>query len=910
MALLKNRLFVGFLGLVFVGVLSAGGTYLYLKHTLPKLFSVADYEPLLVSKVYDRKGKILGQFFKERRTLIDYKDIPKNLINAFLAAEDDQFFKHKGINYFAIFRAGVANLLAGHTVQGGSTITQQVAKTFFLSNEKKIIRKLREAILAIELENHLSKEDILYLYLNQIYFGQGAYGISTAAETYFRKPVKDLDLSEMAILAGLPKAPSEYSPIKNPSRAKERQVYVLNRMVEVGYIPKAQADKAAATPINVYFREKFEEQAPFALETIRQLLVQKIGEDLILEKGVQIHTSLDLKAQLAAQESLRKGLKEVDKRQGFRGAKDHFTDPQKVGNFLLEVRDNLIAQKIPERTILPTGQFKDYGPLNIAYDLKTAGLPFYLALEQEADAIVSKVDDELGLVFVKLAEIEGIIDLETMDWARPPNTNKRYDLDTIKKPSEALKVGDIIAVKLVAPTFSPTSRIQKLLTAKPAKGKAAAPVATVDWAKYAEVELEQEPLVESALISFDQQSQQVIALVGGYDFKRSKYNRALQALRQTGSAFKSIVYSAALDKGYTPSTPIMDAPIVFEEEDNEGQDAKTVTASKDDKDQKGTKVWRPDNHGKSFSGDIIFRDALVKSLNIPTVKIIEEVKVPYVVDYAQRLGIFSPLNPDFTLALGSSSVTLYEMTKTFSVFGRQGKRIRPVIIGKVLDRTGKKLSDEIGLDARFENELNTLESNFEQRRLAFLEDLKKTIKTPEEQEKERKTKIEPNIFFEDPDQLIRPSTAYLTTSLLKAVVEDKSGTGQRAKALGREVAGKTGTTNGYIDAWFIGYTQQVATGVWVGFDQEKSIGKGEVGGRAALPIWVEYMKVVHEDLPQMTFPAPSGIVFANIDAETGTLASTGSKSIVRQAYLEGTEPSSSRDRKEEDTDFYKQDLTE
>jgi penicillin-binding protein 1A len=449
--------------------------------------------------------------------------------------------------------------------------------------------------------------------------------------------------------------------------------------------------------------------------------------------------------------------------------------------------------------------------------------------------------------------------------------------------------------------------------AKTPKGKPAQIVGPeINWEKYAEVELEQEPLLESGLISFDQQSQQVIAMVGGYDFNRNKFNHAIQAARQTGSSFKSIVYSAALDKGYHASTPIMDAPIVYEEEakeDNEGQETNTKV-SKDNKDQKDTKVWKPDNHGKSFGGDIIFRNAIVKSLNIPTVKIIEDIKVPYVADYAKRLGIFSTLNLDFTLALGSSSLTLYEMTKAFSVFGRQGKRIRPLIIQKVLGRTGTKLSDEIGLDVRFEKEISTIDTDFETRRLAYLEDLKKNVKTPEEQEKLKKTSIDPNIFFENPDQLIKPTTAYLTTSMLKAVVEDRNGTGQRAKALGREVAGKTGTTNGYIDAWFIGYTQQVATGVWVGFDQEKSIGKGEVGGRAALPIWLEYMKTVHEDLPQVNFSVPPGIVFANIDAETGELASGGSKNIVRQAYLEGTEPSTKRDKKEEDTDFYKQDLTE
>ena len=899
-----KKLIIVLATLAVLGTIAAVGTYRYLLASLPKLITVEDYEPLLVSQVYDRNGKKIGEFFRERRTLVPYKQIPKDVINAFLAAEDDQFFQHGGINYFAILRATLANLKAGHTVQGASTITQQVTKTLLLSNEKTLLRKVKEAMLAQEIEAHLKKEEILYLYLNQIYFGQGAYGIELAAQTYFRKPIQKLTLAEIAVLAGLPKAPSAYSPVTNPTRAKERQVYVLKRMAEVGSIKPEVAEAAIKEPIKVYLRENFESYAPFYLETVRLMLNAQLGEDTVLERGLKITTSLDLDKQLAAQEAVAAGLKELDKRQGFRGPLRSVTEPKEVGEFLLKTRNKLINDVIPERTILADGKFTDFGPLNLKPDLKQ-GLPFYLKPGTVAEAVVSKVDDEHGIVYMRLAEMEGLIDIETMTWARKPNADKRYDLDQIKKPSQALKMGDVVLVKVAGEKFGST-RLNKVLAVKKEK---------MDLNKYIALELDQEPLVEASLISIDQQTEDVIAMIGGYKFEKNKneYNRAIQAARQTGSSFKSIVYASALDKGYTPSTPIMDAPIVFEE--NKKDD--------DDEGQGDEKTWRPSNHSKSFGGDIIFRNALVKSLNVPTVKIIEDLKVDWATDYARRLGIFSKLNPDFTLALGSSSVTLYEMTKVFSEFGRLGKKTNPVLIKKVEDSQGKSVLLQVGLDMRFQKEMAEFDKSFEDRRTAYLEAQKN--KGTEDAKKEaspvaqtaaqiakdaKQQKADANFFFEDPNQLIKPTTAYVMTSLLKAVVEDKNGTGGRAKALGRDVAGKTGTTNGYYDAWFIGYTPQIASGVWVGFDQEKSLGKGEVGGRAALPIWVDYMKAAHEDLPQMTFPVPEGIVFANIDSDTGQLASSGSKNIIRQAFVEGTEPTSARNKKEEDTDFYKQDLSE
>lgn len=881
-----------------LGAIGAGAGFLGYKHIkdgLPEMISMEDYKPLLLTNVYDRNNKKIGEFYRERRVLVPYEQFPKDLVHAFLAAEDSDFFQHSGVNYLAILRAAFANFRAGKNVQGASTITQQVSKTLLLSSEKTYIRKIRELFLAHEMEDNLSKEDILYLYLNQIYFGAGAYGIGMAAETYFRKTVDKLTLSEMAILAGLPKAPSEYSPVINPTRAKERQVYVLNRMADVGFVSKKDAKDAIEQPVTVYLREKYEDLAPYFLETVRQLLITPIGEDRLLDEGLSVYTSLDADKQKAAHIAVDDGLRALDKRQGFRGVTTNITDGKAVGEFLLKTRNKMIQEANPARVIQPDGKFADYGPLNFTYDV-TKGLPSYLKPGKIYDAIVNKVDDELGLTYVKIAEFDGLIDIDSMNWARKPNFEKRYDLDTIKKPSLALKTGDVIEVRVISNKFD-TSKLDKRRPGKKV-GKTIVKEPLPNLTHYLHLELEQEPATEVGLLSLDQATGDVLAMVGGYNFKNDQYNKALQAARQTGSAFKSIVYASALDKGFTPSTPILDAPLVYDE----------GKAPKDDKDgdddEPETKTWKPANHGRNYAGDIIFRNAIVRSLNIPTVKITEDIGVNWVADYARRLGIFANLNMDFTLGLGSSSITLYEMTKAFSEIGRLGKRTRPMIIHKVQDREGKDIIGQISLDEKFSKQLGDLDNQFNERREKYLQ-LRKEGKNIDPMKSS-----DPHFFFDDPDQLISPQTAYLITSLLKAVVEDREGTGGRAKALGREVAGKTGSSNGYYDGWFLGFTQQIATGVWVGFSHEKSLGKGEVGGRAALPIWVDYMKAAHENLPPMTLPVPEGIVFANIDGDTGLLASTSSKSVIRQAFREGTEPSQARAKKEEENDFYKQDMTE
>lgn len=899
-----KKLIAVFGGLTFLFTAAAGVALIVVSTSLPTLITIEDYKPLLVSNVYSNNGEKIGEFYRERRLVVPYEQIPPSLVKAFLAAEDSHFFEHGGINFLAILRAFAANLRAGRTVQGGSTITQQVAKSLLLSSEKTYIRKIKEVMLAYRMESHLTKDQIIYLYLNQIYFGQGAYGVAMASETYFRKQLKDLTVPEMALLAGLPQAPSRYTPVKNPTSAKDRQRYVLNRMAEENFITSDEAKKYVNEPVVVYMRENYQDKAPYFLETVRQFLVNTIGETAVLDEGINIATSLDIEKQQAAQKSVQMGLRELDKRQGFRGAEKNLQDPKEIAQFLLENRDKLIDDYLPARTLTAEGKaVPEKEPLNLNPKTGPNNLPEYIRIGTLTNGIVTKIDDVWGLVTVRFAENIGLIDLDTLKWARKPNPNVLSKYEEITKPSAALKTGDVIMVKVTGDKFG-SDRIREIIQKEKKKNKKYEPKDLPDYTKYSELVLEQDPTVEGALIAFDLESSDLISMVGGYEFIQNKneFNRTIQAVRQTGSAFKPIVYTAALDANYNPTSTIIDAPVVYEEEGqlDENKDLNKV--------EKDIKKWKPSNYSEKFSGEILFRNALIKSLNIPTIKILEKVGVNTTATYARRLGIFSPLNMDATLGLGSSGVTLYELTKVFSHFARLGKRIHPQIISAVTGRDGNKIVEKVTLDQRFQEQIQAVEKEFEEKRMAAnVNEQPKDPTSPEEAAAAQAKKSK--LFFNDPDQLINPQTAYLMTSILKGVVEE--GTAQRAKALGRVSAGKTGTTNGYYDAWYVGYTPQIVAGVWVGSDKERTLGRGETGAQSALPIWLEYMKEAHKKLPEKNFPVPNDIVFVNIDNETGNLASASSKSVVRQPFLEGTEPkATTEDTKSNEENFYKEDLAE
>ncbi|GJL51126.1 MAG: penicillin-binding protein [Nitrospirales bacterium] len=736
---------------------------------LPSLESLQDYQPSLITRVYSDEGDVIGQFFVERRIYIPFEEIPQSLINAIIAVEDSRFFEHPGLDVVGIFRAAWTNLKSGGKVQGASTITQQLARTLFLSRERTYKRKIRELILAFKMELVLSKEKILEMYLNQIYFGHGAYGVGSASQTYFSKDLSEITLSESAILAGLPKAPNTYSPYRNPELAKNRQEHVLGRMVQTNFISKTEAEEAISAEL-AFHRKSLKPIASYFLEHIRQTLVAHYGETMVYKGGLQVHTTLNVAMQKAADEAVHRGLHELDKRQGWRGPLGQQS--------LTDLAENPV--KSPDEPN-PHGILK-------AIVTKTSG--------KSAEILVENI-------------YKGQIALADMAWAHRRLKRGKEVTEAVLRTNltakEILKPGDIIEV---------TTKHGDL--------------------EAGEFVLDQTPLVQGSLLALDPRTGAVLAMVGGYDFGRSEFNRAITARRQPGSAFKPIIYAAALNKGYTPATLILDAPVVYEQEDD-------------------GEIWKPENYEKRFFGMISLREALRHSRNAATVRLLEQIGVQDVMDLSMSLGITSPLSQDLSLALGSSSVTLQEITSSYGVFANQGLWLPPYTITMV-----KNLEGEV---------------------------------------------LEQHIF--EPQQAVSKETAYLVTNMMMDVIQ--SGTGRRAKSIGRPLAGKTGTTNSYRDAWFVGYAPNLATGVWVGFDGVRTLGRLESGAHAALPIWTDYMAKALEPLPVTTFSIPDGIRFAQVDTETGTLPSQLSKSITTEVFAEGTEPSKPVIPKPTPLDFFEMD---
>ncbi|MGA9263121.1 MAG: PBP1A family penicillin-binding protein, partial [Desulfobacterales bacterium] len=681
------------------GGLAAVGLYYYISRDLPKISSLKDYHPPIISTVYADDGRKIGEFFNERRIVVPLTDIPDMLIKAFVAAEDSRFYTHQGIDLLSITRAFIKNIEAGSIVQGGSTITQQVTKSFLLTPEKSYTRKMKEAILAYRIEKALNKGDILYLYLNQIYLGHGAYGVEAAAENYFGKTARDMNLAECAMLAGLPQAPSRYSPFKYPDRAKQRQIYVLNRMVEEGYITNIEATEAINTKLDIRPRRNwYIEEVPFYTEYVRQYIEKKYGAEALYNDGLQIYTAVNIDMQRIARKEVEKGLLDLDKRQGYRGPLQHLA-PEAIEAFVQDLQKQW-AETVPEAGQTVTG-------------------------------VVVQVSNGDKTVAVRLGGGQGIIDITDMDWARKPNPEVAYHAKMIKQPGDALQSGDVVLVRL--------------------KGRR-------DDSDLWNLALEQVPKAQGALLCIEAETGNVKSMVGGRDFRENQFNRALQSRRQPGSAFKPIIYAAAIDKGYTPATVVIDSPIVFKDRD---QDFK----------------WKPKNYGEKFYGPTLLRQALAKSRNVITIKILQDIGIDYVMDYAHKLGITSTLNRDLSLALGSSGVSLFELVSAYSVFTNHGHRVTPCFVTRVLDRNGNELEK----------------------------------------------------FTPAKEMVIDPSTAFIMTSLLEGVVQN--GTGWRAKALNRPVAGKTGTTNDLYDAWFMGFTPEYTAGVWVGFDEEASLGQYETGSK-------------------------------------------------------------------------------
>jgi penicillin-binding protein 1A len=744
--------------LMLAGVLAVVGVYFYLSEDLPKISSLKDYQPPVITTVYSDDNRKIGEFYKERRIVLPLSKMPPMLKEAFISAEDARFYKHKGIDILSIIRAFFKNIEAGTIVQGGSTITQQVTKSFLLTPEKSYTRKIKEAILAYRIDKTFTKEEVLFLYLNQIYLGHGAYGVEAASENYFGKSARELNLAECAMLAGLPQAPSRYSPFKHPERAKQRQIYALNRMVAEGHITNIQATEAINQVLDIKPRRNwYIEEVPIYTEHVRRYVEKKYGPDVLYKGGLQIYTAVNIEMQKIAREEIEKGLIDMDKRQGYRGPLEHLK-PEDIESFSKELQIELEKAPIDEGMIV-TG-------------------------------VVIEVDNISDKVSVRIGNTLGTIKIEDMRWARRPNPEVAYYQARVMNPGDVLSVGDVIQVKVKE------------------KNKD-----TDQW----RLALEQEPKVQAALLCVESESGYVKVMVGGKDFSKSQFNRAIQSRRQPGSAFKPIIYAAALDKGYTPATMIIDSPIVFQDTERDF-------------------TWKPRNYKEKFYGPTLFRTALTKSRNVVTIKILRDIGIDYTIDYARKLGITSDLSRNLSIALGSSGISLLELVQSYSVFNNMGYLVGPVFITRIVDRDG-----------------NAIEEISPQR-----------------------------------EKAIEQSTAYIMTNLLEGVI--KYGTGHRVRALKRPAAGKTGTTNTFNDAWFVGYTPRYTTGTWVGFDDRTSLGKSETGSRSASPIWLGFMKRILEEKPVRVFQVPEGVIFSKIDAETGLLPIPESKKTLFECFKEGTVP--------------------
>ncbi|MEF2146067.1 MAG: PBP1A family penicillin-binding protein [Desulfovibrionaceae bacterium] len=755
MKILKYLLYAA-LAMSILGAGAMYGLYRWASSDLPNFTKITDYTPALVTTVYDRDNGVLGYFYHQKRFLVRLDEMNKWLPMAFLAAEDSAFYDHEGVDLVAIFRAFMVNMRSGRAKQGGSTITQQIVKQLLLTNVKSYERKLKEAILAYRLENYLTKEEILTIYLNEIFLGSNSYGVEAAARTYFGKHALDLTLAESAMIAGLPQAPSRYSPYSNFELAQGRQRYVLNQMHELGWITDQQHAEALAQEIVLQrMPDPSWRTGAYYLEEVRRWLINKYGEEAVYERGLSVYTACDPKHQAAAERALRRGLENADKRRGWLGP---------VGNVdeKPELVDRLDNQLVKPET---------------------------LAVNDRILAMVTSVTKESAQI--KAGPLDGVVPVESMSWCRPPNIKVRAAYASkITDARKVLKKGDVIWVSIKS---------------LPGEGKA-------DWA----FDLEVEPEVQGALVSIAPPTGEVLALVGGYDYMSSEYNRATQAKRQPGSAFKPLVYSTAIDNGLTAASLVKDTSIVFE--NNDGS------------------VWRPENYEERNYGWLSLRTALVLSKNLVTIRVAQKVGINKIIERAKALGLQAEFPHDLSLALGSASVTPMNLCSAFTVFPRQGSWVEPRLVLGVKDVWGEELyASEVAVH-----------------------------------------------------EVMSPQTAYIMTYLMQEVV--RHGTGRKALVLGRPLAGKTGTTNDERDAWFMGFAPYLLTGVYVGFDEPRSMGAGEAGGTTALPIWIDYRKAVEEDYPVEDFLQPEGVVMSRATFEEGSKEGVHMVSYFLP-FKEGTQPS-------------------
>jgi penicillin-binding protein 1A len=786
----------------FFGFLFAAGTILFLvaiagvaglmwhfSKDLPDYSQLQDYEPPVMTRVHAGDGALVAEYARERRLYLPIQAVPKLVINAFLSAEDKNFYEHGGLDFNGIARAGILylqNLGSSRRPQGASTITQQVAKNFLLTNELSFTRKIKEALLAMKIERTYTKDKILELYLNEIYLGFSAYGVAAASLLYFDKSVHELTVPEAAYLAALPKAPTYLHPFRQRERAIERRNYVIDRMVENGYVKAADGEKFKKEPLNVTARPTGAHifAAEYFAEEVRREIYERYGEKKLYEGGLSVRTTLDPKMQILARKVLVDGLVKYDENLGYRGPVQKIDVSGDWGLKLADVK-----------------ALNDIG-WKLAVVLETS---------DQSARIGFQPGREPGGAVVKARQV-GLIGLDGVRWAKAASGPTRGKVPA--KVSQVLEPGDVIYVE-------------------PLLGKDGKEVGDNQY------RLRQVPEVSGAITVMDPFTGRVLAMVGGFSFDQSQFNRATQALRQPGSSFKPFVYAAALDNGYTPSTVVMDSPIEIDQ-------------------GPGLGVWRPENYSAGkYYGPQTLRFGIEHSRNVMTVRLAQDVGMPLIAEYSKRFGVYDDLPPYLSFALGAGETTVLRMTAAYSMFANGGRRIKPTLIDRIQDRYGHTIYKHDQRECRGCN-------------------ADRWANQPEPTLVDRR------------EQVINPMTAYQITSMMEGVVQ--RGTATVVREVGKPVAGKTGTTNDEKDVWFVGFSPDLAVGVYLGFDKPKPLGRGATGGHMAAPIVKEFLKVALADKPSVPFRVPAGIKLIRIDAKSGLRAGPGAERVILEAFKPGTAP--------------------
>lgn len=814
----QRRLYIAAALMLVLGMLAGLttlGTYLYLAPTLPDVETLKDIRLQVPLRIYSRDGRLLAQFGEQRRIPVSFEDIPDAVVQAFLAAEDDRFFEHPGVDYQGLVRATLVSMIAGSARQGGSTITMQLARNFYLTREKKIRRKLQEIFLALRIERELTKQEILTLYLNKIFLGHRAYGVAAAAEVYYGKNLDDLDLHEIATIAGLPKAPSTMNPVTNKDLARQRRNYVLRRMFELGFIDSESYQVAVDSPVESQLHgPTVEVKAPYLGEMVRDELVRSIGTE-VYTAGYKVTTTIDSRMQRAAVKALRQGLLDYDRRHGYRGA---------------------IA-----RVDLETPESESEAEAELDSESEWAeALDQYPEVGGLQPGLITEVLEQDATVFLKTGRLI-TLGWEGMSWA------KRFINDNAhgaapETAADILTAGDVVYLQQLGPET---------------------------W------QLAEVPEVQGAIVSLDPRDGAIVALSGGFDFYASKYNRAVQALRQPGSAFKPFVYSSALERGFTPATIIQDAPVVFED-----------PALED--------FWRPENYSGQFYGPTRLREGLVKSRNLVSVRLLRSVGIGFATRYIRRFG-FPPeaLPRDLSLALGSANVSVLQLASAYATFANGGYGIEPHFVQRIEAAGGAVVFEANPLfvcaDCLAEDEDEEAQDT-----AGPSAELTARSEVAARERPDTIDVFDPGGtgYMQDAPlalRVITPQNAYLMTDMMRDVI--RRGTGRRALALGRrDLAGKTGTTNDRRDAWFSGFNGQLVATAWVGFDQERPLGNREEGGRTALPMWVYFMANALTDMPETLLEEPPGLVTARINPETGYRAQAGDPNAIWETFYAGNIP--------------------